>query len=387
MGFLQTRGLVNPISPVVYGRYSVECYLSCLDACQKALLKKLEAESLFDVSDYFVFHSASAYLIRKGFNRMTQNDPQEFSVAQLQDLFAKQVEPGAYLCRELGATYTAACYVNIVSLVMKLGQALEGTSINVFSYGSGMASSMYRLRVRRLPEINDVASMLARRVFLKPEAFLSLAAESLKTYRQFGYEVRDDRQREADVYYLSEVDALGKRFYGLAGQATTSRQLPGVPPVPQAEVPYGMPPTEPALVHPNTIDAPSVPRPSTSSDAALATWPDRIDLRSLQTDFGSNFWLVSAAQLNANFEAWTRIAGDASRIAYPVKANPSPAVLEILAAHGARAECAASSELELARLAGFSGERLVYNSPAAEGLHRGAGARSGRRGRCRLDRF
>jgi len=100
--------------------------------------------------------------------------------------------------------------------------------------------------------------------------------------------------------------------------------------------------------------------------ASLAAWPDQLDLRALQAEFGSNLWIVSAPQLAANLAAWARVAGGAARIAYPVKANPSPAVLEILASLGASAECAAPAELALARRAGFAPAQLVYNSPVAD---------------------
>jgi len=112
--------------------------------------------------------------------------------------------------------------------------------------------------------------------------------------------------------------------------------------------------------------APPVPTAKTPQRAHLASWPDQLDLRALQAEFGSNVWIVSAAQLTANLRAWTRLAGNAARIAYPVKANPSPAILEILAAHGASAECAAPAELALARRAGFAPAQLAYNSPVAD---------------------
>lgn len=100
--------------------------------------------------------------------------------------------------------------------------------------------------------------------------------------------------------------------------------------------------------------------------ATLATWTESLDLRALQAELGSNIWIISAPQLAANLLAWTRLAGHASRIAYPIKANPSPAILEILAALGASAECAAPAELALARRAGFAPAQLVYNSPVAD---------------------
>ena len=75
---------------------------------------------------------------------------------------------------------------------------------------------------------------------------------------------------------------------------------------------------------------------------------------------------MSAPQFRRNLAAWTTLAGAADRVCYPVKANPSPAILEILAAAGARAECASPTEILLARLAGFPAERLVYGSPAPD---------------------
>ena len=127
------------------------------------------------------------------------------------------------------------------------------------------------------------------------------------------------------------------------------------------------PPTRATPAH-----APALP----PAYASLACWPEQLDLRALQAEFGSNVWVVSAAQLTANLRAWTRLAGDAARIAYPIKANPSPAILEILAAHGASAECAAPAELALARRAGFAPSQLVYNSPVAD-LRTAAGVLAG----------
>ncbi|MEY2795237.1 MAG: hypothetical protein RIR10_953, partial [Planctomycetota bacterium] len=100
--------------------------------------------------------------------------------------------------------------------------------------------------------------------------------------------------------------------------------------------------------------------------AALETWSAALDLRALLTAHGSNVWVVSEAQLLANLDAWSRIAGACERVLFPVKANPSPAILELLAAAGASAECASPAEILLARLAGFQDARIAYNSPAAD---------------------
>jgi len=105
---------------------------------------------------------------------------------------------------------------------------------------------------------------------------------------------------------------------------------------------------------------------SRSMPAALETWSAALPLRALLRDFGSPVYVLAEPQLLANVEAYVRVLGAADRVAYPVKANPAIAVLEILARAGCRADCASPAELRLAQLAGFPGERIVYNSPAAD---------------------
>ena len=105
---------------------------------------------------------------------------------------------------------------------------------------------------------------------------------------------------------------------------------------------------------------------SASSLATLERWSSGLDLRDLRARFGSCLWIVSAPQLRQNLMAWQAIAGAAERVCYPVKANPAPVVLELLASQGARAECASPAEVLLARLAGFPAERIVYGSPAPD---------------------
>jgi diaminopimelate decarboxylase len=106
--------------------------------------------------------------------------------------------------------------------------------------------------------------------------------------------------------------------------------------------------------------------PNREGVACLESWSRELDARALLKTHGSNVWIVSESQLRANLAAWTRIAGSAARILYPVKANPSPAILEILASAGAGAECASPAEILLARLAGFPDARIAYNSPAPD---------------------
>ena len=62
--------------------------------------------------------------------------------------FERQVAPSLVLAARIGPMHTAATYVNLASLLLHDPPKL-GATIGVFSYGSGAASSMFKLRVRQ----------------------------------------------------------------------------------------------------------------------------------------------------------------------------------------------------------------------------------------------
>lgn len=51
--------------------------------------------------------------------------------------YRRMVEPGCRLSKQIGNTYTASVFANIVCLVDAHGSSLEGETALVFSYGSG----------------------------------------------------------------------------------------------------------------------------------------------------------------------------------------------------------------------------------------------------------
>jgi len=97
--------------------------------------------------------------------------------------------------------------------------------------------------------------------------------------------------------------------------------------------------------------------------AELVDWPKHLDLKSIQTKFGTPNWIVSQAQLKKNIAAIQALTELPSRILFPVKANPSQSILSILAHSGLGADCANKAEIEMALLAGFSPKNISYNSP------------------------
>lgn len=196
--------------PIVDGHFSVKCYTEAVDACYKAYnarefsLQKstangsmngngvhAEADSTttpLDRFDYILFHSPTCKLVSKSYARMLYNDyltspshPAFESVpAELRDMdyekslsdkavektfmalskkrFQQRVQPGIQVPTMCGNMYCASVYGGLVSLLSNVsGEQLKGKRVGVFSYGSGLASSFFSMKV-----VGDVSHMVEK---------------------------------------------------------------------------------------------------------------------------------------------------------------------------------------------------------------------------------
>ena len=105
---------------------------------------------------------------------------------------------------------------------------------------------------------------------------------------------------------------------------------------------------------------------NTLENAKLVDWVSGIDIQRLRDEFGSPAWIVSENQLLENVLFFERFTGSRGRILFPVKANPSLTVLQLLAGMGVGADCASRAEIDLARFAGIPLEHISYNTPVQD---------------------
>ena len=78
------------------------------------------------------------------------------------------------------------------------------------------------------------------------------------------------------------------------------------------------------------------------------------------------FFLIQSKDLDENvtdFRSALDLLWPNSIIAYSVKTNSLPWILEWMNRHGVYAECVSDEEYELAQLAGFSEHNIVFNGP------------------------
>jgi hydroxymethylglutaryl-CoA synthase len=213
--------------PIVDGHFSVRCYTEAVDACYKAYNKReatlksqanghangnghalepADNKTALDRFDYMSFHAPTCKLVSKSYARMLYNDylanpsaPAFAEVpAELRDIdyekslsdkvvektfmgltkkrFAERVQPSIEVPTMCGNMYCASVYGGLVSLLSNVDSAaLQGKRIGVFSYGSGLASSLFSLKVNgptnTIQKTLNLKERLAARRTVAPEVY------------------------------------------------------------------------------------------------------------------------------------------------------------------------------------------------------------------------
>ncbi|NXT78391.1 HMCS2 protein, partial [Zapornia atra] len=176
--------------PVVDGQLSIQCYLRALDRCYAVYRRKAERQwqqdgiqRPFTLDDFkfIIFHTPFCKLVQKSVGRLMLNDflaapnpdtatglykgLQPFRGVKLEDtytskevekafqaasqeIFNQKTKPSLLLSSRNGNMYTPSMYGCLASLLAQSSaRDLAGSRIGAFSYGSGLAASMFSLRV------------------------------------------------------------------------------------------------------------------------------------------------------------------------------------------------------------------------------------------------
>lgn len=248
--------------PTVDGQLSIKCYLSALDKCYQLYRQKYDklhpnAETSITLNsfDAIVFHTPFCKLVQKSLARLGFNDYihtsdakkdtvypgfEKFQELKLEDtyfnrdvekafmlhyneVFEAKTKPSLLLANQVGNMYTPSVYSGLVSYLISIdANDLAGKKVALFSYGSGLASSLYSIslsnNISHLRTVTDklahLKPLLDQRQKVTPEEFTSLM------------EVREHNNHKApyvpsgrtDVlfpgtFYLKSVDEMHRRIY------------------------------------------------------------------------------------------------------------------------------------------------------------------------------
>lgn len=250
--------------PRVDGKLSVECYSKALDKCYGGFCKKARAAyaeehgnkpvTMEDL-DAMLFHAPYGKLVQKSLARLVLNDflrdptsPKYssltgFSSLQLDDtihnrdvekafmqfskkMFEEKTKPSLLVSNQVGNMYTPSLYSCLASYLASFpASELVGRRIGMFSYGSGLAATLFCLRVTRdlSPEspllelhasLADLPARLAQRHKVAPQDFAQIMKLREETHHQAPYTpVGSVDQLFPGTWYLTAVDEMHRRSY------------------------------------------------------------------------------------------------------------------------------------------------------------------------------
>eukprot|EP00301_Raphidiophrys_heterophryoidea_P013518 c2095_g1_i1.p1 GENE.c2095_g1_i1~~c2095_g1_i1.p1 ORF type:complete len:276 (+),score=70.04 c2095_g1_i1:541-1368(+) len=242
----------NPASeyPVVDGILSTTSYTTALDHCWLPLASKYKAktgeEMRLSSFKHVCFHSPYNKLVRKSFARLAYHDhktgndeaidgqyrqlSKEDETTQADDIakYFMQTAAGKYTDMvgnaaevgvQIGNMYTASLYGGLVGLVAsRMDAQLEGSRVLMFSYGSGIAASLFVLRVagstQAIREAINLDHVLSSRIKVSPAQFTEMLACREQLHGKSGLSARwgVENIREG-TFYLDSIDDKFRRKY------------------------------------------------------------------------------------------------------------------------------------------------------------------------------
>ncbi|CAH1772639.1 unnamed protein product [Owenia fusiformis] len=264
--------------PVVDGKLSIQCYLGALDKCYSYYKDKWRAKNkdsqTFSLSDTdaIVFHSPYCKLVQKSLARLFMNDflsdpspdyqhkypgleafrdvklcdtyfdrdVEKAFMAASKGSFEAKTKPSLLLATNVGNMYTPSLYGGLVSfLASRPIEGLVKKRVLLFSYGSGLASSMYSLRItsdrapgsaleRLVTSLEDLQARLESREQVEPRVFEKTMKLREETHHLAPYNpVGSIEGLFPCTWYITAIDEKHRRQYERkpAISPTDGRQL------------------------------------------------------------------------------------------------------------------------------------------------------------------
>lgn len=237
--------------PIVDGASSILCYLQALDACYTGHLDKLARCGLMEQPsmegfDYFAFHSPYGKLVQKSLLRLFYLDFRRDArpVADLEGYrnlamedtycnreldqclsrlytsrFFEKTGPSALISQRIGNSYCASLYMGLISIVCQLSDKDVGKRIGMFSYGSGLASTMFSLIVASDPRgvsqsREEIQRLLDERHRISAEQFLAVLDRRERLFGAADWAPEScPKLLRPGTYRLERVDTTFRRLY------------------------------------------------------------------------------------------------------------------------------------------------------------------------------
>lgn len=240
--------------PIVDGKLSNSCYLRAIDVCFNRFADKFEAMhsrpfSLEKDVQHAIFHLPYTKLVQKSFARMafddarrqpnaskyasklgpflginndesyTHRDMEKAALDVTAQDYKNKVFPSTLAGRRIGNIYTGSLYAGLCALIAQSDDSIIGNRALMFSYGSGLAATLFSLKVRSSLEEQRKACDLIARLNNRVEASAKDYTTAMELREQewsrpdFAPSTHPTERLLPGEFYLSKVDALHRRTY------------------------------------------------------------------------------------------------------------------------------------------------------------------------------
>lgn len=249
--------------PRVDGQLSVKCYANALDKCYAGFCKK--AKNVLGINqftlndlDAVIFHAPYCKLVQKSLGRLVFNDflrdptpdmtgkykgldsyrnllleetyfnkdVEKVFVELSKEIFNNKTKPSLLIANEVGNMYTPSLYGCLASYIAKHTQEqLVGKRIGMFSYGSGMAATMYSLyfvnnansefNLDKLhSSLSDIPNRLNSRKKIDPAEFTAILKLREEIHHKAPYVPKANiEDLFPGTWYLTSIDEMHRRQY------------------------------------------------------------------------------------------------------------------------------------------------------------------------------
>lgn len=249
--------------PTVDGQLTNVNFMKALTNCFTGLKFKLHSEThedfTLDSVDYCCFHTPYCKQSYKSLNTLFHIDMKSKSLKgkgmskeviellqrhnagetlddkSINKIFTEywkaKTAPSLHISTNVGNIYTGSLYACLISLIANEKIQLENKRILMYSYGSGLASAIFTLRVNSDPSfmrpILNVDNKLKNRVKFSPEEYDRIMEERKANYNKHSktFTVREDLLDDG-TFYLTHIDDKFRRYYQRKGEKVSQSPAP-----------------------------------------------------------------------------------------------------------------------------------------------------------------
>jgi hydroxymethylglutaryl-CoA synthase len=148
----------------------------------------------------------------------TYNNRELFAAATTESAaeFKRRVLPALTLSKHTGNSYCGTLYFGLQSILAENApEKLAGKRIGMFSYGSGLAATIFSLAAGDVSRVTDrsVIARLKQRVEATPQEFTDALAQRGAMFGSAPFKPKLTHEPFKGTYVLHEIDAQHRRTY------------------------------------------------------------------------------------------------------------------------------------------------------------------------------